>query len=432
VPRDGLVTVARRYRHGMWRRVGIPVAGTVAALAVATGLIYALRPVAPILSLGVVYTPAVLVVAILFGRGYAVFASFAAMVAFNFLFLPPVHTLTLADGRNWTALAVYLVTGVVASELATRARRRAAEAEQREREAALLADTAAELLHRDAAVDEIRARAAAVLEPANERARARFDAALAALLDLAAEREQFEDQAREAEALRHSDAVKTTIIQSVSHDLRTPLATMAAALGGLSSGEVELSGAERAELLEALGHELARLTRMVENLLDLSRLQAGAAAPHRELWDVGELVLLALDEAGHDGVTMSVADDLPPVRVDAVHVQRILVNLIENARKFAPAGSPVAVSAFGHDGGIVVEVADRGVGIREEEADSLVRPFERGEAVVRGAGLGLAIAHGFAAANGGSLALLPRDGGGTLARILLPAELLAAEPAHRS
>jgi two-component system sensor histidine kinase KdpD len=412
----------------MWKRFVVPLAGTLAALAVATGLIYALRPVAPILSLGVVYTPAVLVVAVFYGMGYAIFASVTAMIAFNFLFLPPVHTLTLADGRNWTALAVYLVTGVVASELATRARRRAAEAEQREREAALLADAAAELLHRDAAVDEIRARAAAVLQPADERARERFDAALAALLDLAAERERFEDAAREAEALRRSDAVKTTIIQSVSHDFRTPLATMAAALGGLSSGEVELSSTERAELLEALGDELARLTRLVENLLDLSRIQAGAALPHRELWDVGELVLLALDEAGHDGVTMSVADDLPPARVDAVHVQRILVNLIDNARKFSPDGSPVTVSAGRRDGGIVVEVADRGVGIRPEEAEALVEPFERGEAVVRGAGLGLAIARGFAVANGGSLTLIPRDGGGTVARVALPAESLAPEP----
>ena len=410
------------------RRVGIPLAGTVAALAAATGLIYALRPVAPILSLGVVYTPAVLVVAIFFGMGYAIFASIAAMIAFNFLFLPPVHTLTLADGRNWTALAVYLVTGVVASELATRARRRAAEAEQREREAALLADAAAELLHRDAAVDEIRARAAVVLQPADERARARFDAALAALLDLAAERERFEDQAREAEALRRSDAVKTTIIQSVSHDFRTPLATMAAAVGGLSSGEVELSAAERAVLLEALSDELARLTRLVENLLDLSRLQAGAARPHRELWEVGELVLLALDETGREGVTMQIADDLPPARVDAVQVQRILVNLIDNARKFSPDAAQVTVSARQESGALVLEVADRGIGIRAEDADELVEPFAHGSALGRGAGLGLAIARGFAVANGGSLALVPRDGGGTCARVVLPAGSHVVEP----
>ena len=411
----------------MWKRLVVPLAGTVAALAAATGLVYALRPVAPTLSLGVVYTPAVLVVAVLYGMTWAIVASVLAMVGFNFLFLPPVGTLTLTDGRNWTALAVYLVTGVIASELATRARRRAAEAQQREREAALLADAAAELLQRDADVEAIRARAADVLASADERARVRFDAALAALLDLAKERERLEEQAREAEALRRSDAVKTTIIQSVSHDFRTPLATMAAALGGLESGEVELSSAERDELFEALGVELARLTRLVENLLDLSRLQAGAVQPRRELWDVGELVLLALDEAGRDGIEIDVGDGLAPARVDAVQVQRILVNLIDNARKFSPGNEPVTVSAREDDGGILVEVADRGIGVPPNQADVLLEPFARGTAVVRGAGLGLAIASGFAAANGGSLTLLPREGGGTLARVLLPAGPVAVE-----
>ena len=414
----------------MWKRLGVPLAGTVAVLAAATGLVYALRPVAPTLSLGVVYTPAVLVVAVLYGMAWAIVASVAAMVAFNFLFLPPVGTLTLADGRNWTALAVYLVTGVIASELATRARRRAAEAQQREREAALLADAAAELLQRDADVEAIRARAEDVLASADERARVRFDAALVALLDLAKERERFEQQALEAEALRRSDAVKTTIIQSVSHDFRTPLATMAAALGGLESGEVELSTAERDELFEALDVELARLTRLVENLLDLSRLQAGAAQPRRELWDVGELVLLAVDEAGRDGIEIDVGDGLAPARVDAVQVQRILVNLIDNARKFSPGAASVTVAARETEGGILVEVGDRGVGIPPAQADALLEPFARGTAVVRGAGLGLAIASGFAAANGGSLTLLPREGGGTLARVLLPAGPVAVEQAR--
>jgi len=414
----------------MLKRLVVPLAGTVAVLAAATGLVYALRPVAPTLSLGVVYTPAVLVVAVLWGMRWAIVASVLAMVGFNFLFLPPVGTLTLADGRNWTALAVYLISGVIASELATRARRRAAEAQQREREAALLADAAAELLQRDADVEAIRARAEDVLASADERARERFDAALAALLDLAKERERFEQQARDAETLRRSDAVKTTIIQSVSHDFRTPLATMAAALGGLESGEVELSSAERDELFEALGVELARLTRLVENLLDLSRLQAGAAQPRRELWDVGELVLLALDEAGRDEIEIDVVDGLPPARVDAVQVQRILVNLIDNARKFSPGAAAVTVSAREDESGIVVEVGDRGVGIPPTEADALLEPFARGTAVVRGAGLGLAIASGFATANGGSLTLVSREGGGTLARVVLPAGPVAVEQAR--
>src|SRR5438445_3092333 len=138
------------------------VVGPAAALGAATLLVYLLKPVAPVLSLGVVYTLAVLATAVLWGLAPAVVVSVASMLAFNYLFLPPVHTLTLADGRNWAALGVYVATGVVASELATLARRRAAEAEQRERETALLADAAAALLQ-EAPLDEIRLRAEDVM-----------------------------------------------------------------------------------------------------------------------------------------------------------------------------------------------------------------------------------------------------------------------------
>ena len=407
-----------------------PVVGTIVVLAAATGIVYALRPVAPTLSLGVVYTPAVLVVAALYGMGYGIGAAILAMLAFNFFFLAPVHTLTLADGRNWAALAVYVVSAVIASELAARARRRAAEAQQREREAALLADTAAELLHPDADVDEIRSRAEIVLRDGDERARGRFEAAFAALLDVAEERQQLERHAREAEALRQSDAIKTTIIHAVSHDFRTPLATMAAALGGLSSAEVELSPDDRAELLDALGSELARITRLVENLLDLSRLQADAAVPRPELWDIGELVALAVDEVGRGTVAVRVDDQLPPARVDAVQIQRALVNLIENAIKFSPPGAPVTVAAHARGGRVTITVDDRGSGIEADDAGELLKPFARGQSVAHGAGLGLAIARGFAAANGGSLSLEPRDGGGTSARLTLPIETVAVGAAR--
>ncbi|HEU5373432.1 MAG TPA: DUF4118 domain-containing protein, partial [Gaiellaceae bacterium] len=156
----------------MDRRVAAPV-GSVAALGVATGLVYAVKPIAPVLSLGVLYTPAVLAAAVLFGAVWAIAVAVAAMLAFNFLFLPPVHTLTLADARNWTALAVYLLTAIVCSNLATSARRRAAEAEQRERESALLADASAAVLGEEP-LDEIRERAQRVL--AGELAHARFEA----------------------------------------------------------------------------------------------------------------------------------------------------------------------------------------------------------------------------------------------------------------
>src|SRR5690349_17382179 len=170
------------------------VAGSAAAVAAATLLVYALESIAPVLSLGVLYTLPVLAAAVLWGLADAIVVAVASMLAFNFLFLPPVHTLTLADGRNWAALAVYVATAVVVSQLAARARRRAAEAEQREREAALLADAAAALLQ-DESLDDVRSRADEVLAGADDAARARFDAAMASLVSVA-------DERREAEAVR--------------------------------------------------------------------------------------------------------------------------------------------------------------------------------------------------------------------------------------
>jgi two-component system sensor histidine kinase KdpD len=372
------------------------VAGSLAAVAAATGLVYALQPIAPMLSLGVVYTLAVLAAAVAFGFAYACAAAVTSMVAFNFFFLAPVHTLTLADARNWTALAVYLVTAVVVSDLAARARRRAAEAEQREQEAALLADAAAALL-RETPLDEIQVRSAQVLRGANPIARGRFEAAVRSLLELARERD-------EAETVRRSDALKTIVLQTVSHDLRTPLATISAAVSGLEARALDLSASDRVELLDTIRIETARLSRLVENVLDLSRLQAGAAAPHAALWSVDDLVEQAVGEVSDASrVRLDVAGDLPPVVVDAVQIQRALVNLLENALKFS-AGE-VVVTASPGSGDVRVDVLDRGPGV--DDAPS----------TARGLGLGLEIARGFAAANSARLELAPREGGGTRARL---------------
>ena len=408
-----------------------PVLGSAAAVAVATGVVYALRPIAPTLSLGVVYTPAILLTSILWGLGYAIATAVASMLAFNFLFLAPVHTLTLADGRNWTALAVYIVTAIVASELAARARRRAGEARQREREAALLSDAAAALLQ-GAPLDEIQGRADELLARSNPIARMRLEAALSSLLAVSVERERFEAEAVDAEALRRSDAIKTAVLQTVSHDFRTPLATMETAVGGLQSGDLELTPADREELLETIRLEVARLRRLVENLLDLSRLQAGAAAPHAELWPVEELLARAAAEASPAGrVLIDAPDDLPAAKVDAVQVQRALVNLIENALKFSPADAPIELRGREAGSDVVLEVLDRGRGIDAGEAEALLEPFVRGSVgATGGSGLGLAIARGFTTINGGTLSLEAREGGGTRVRLTLPAERVPAAVAE--
>jgi two-component system sensor histidine kinase KdpD len=365
--------------------------GSLAALAAATGLVYAIKPIAPVLSLGVLYTPAVLVVAVFFGAFYASAVAVASMLVFNFLFLPPVNTLTLADARNWTALAVYVATAIVCSNLATSARRRAAEAEQREREAALLADASAAVL-REEPLDEIRERADRVL--AGELAHVRFEAGVQSLLALAEERFH-------AEAIRRSDALKTVILQTVSHDFRTPIATIRAAVDGLQASELSLSAADREELLDTISLEVSRLTRLVESVLDLSRLEAGVAAPRTERWDVDDLLAHAVsDVTSTDRIRVGAMDELPPVAVDAAHIQRVLVNLLENALKYSVAD--VDVHARRDGTGVSLEVLDRG-----------------GATPAPGLGLGLAVARGFAEANGATLELLPRDGGGTCARLVL-------------
>lgn len=427
--------------------------------------------VAPVLSLGVLYVFAVLPIAIFWGPVLAVPVAVASMLAFNFFFLEPQYTFTLADRQNWFVLVVYVVTAVVVGALASRYRTQRAEAEQREREAALLADIAVELLGGSELESELRTieeRTAAVLgvsqvrislgdrarpsgheaphplsvegrpvgtlftpeteEPALSTQR-RLLPALASLLAVAKERETLAREAFEAEALRRSDTIKTAVIQTVSHDLRTPLATIEQALDGLESGELALTDDDRTALLETIRVEHARLKRLVENLLDLSRLQAGAET-HPELWAADELVSQALEELGRpERISVTTLPEAPPVRADAVQIQRILVNLLENALRLSPPGDPVHVRITATRKDVLIRVTDHGPGVPESERERIFEPFHRieGRPAERGAGLGLAIARGFAAANGGRLWLESREGQGASFVLALPlVELPAA------
>jgi two-component system sensor histidine kinase KdpD len=449
----------------------VGVAAGILTVAAVTGAIAIFENFVPVLSLGVLYVFAVLPVAVLWGVAYGVGVAVASMLTFNFLFLPPVHSFTLADGRNWFALAVYVTTAIVVGGLASSARRRRDDAEQREREAALLADIAAELLRGaplEGDLGGIAGRAAGVMGVSSARialgepeaahateapypmsvngrlvgtlyvpqqeepalgVRRRLLPALASLLAVARERERLSRDAFETEALRRSDTIKTAVIQAVSHDLRTPLATIEQALDGLESGVLVLSDDDRRELLETIRIEHARLKRFVENLLDLSRLQANAAEARPTLWTADELVSQALEElGGEERVTVAVPPDAPPVRVDAAQIQRALVNLLENALRVSPPEEPVHLRVTATRKDVLIRVTDRGPGVPEAERERIFEPFHRitGRSDEPGAGLGLAIARGFAEANGGRVWLESREGQGASFVLALPLAELPA------
>ena len=328
---------------------------SLAAVAVVSGAVYGLNQIAPVLSLSSLYLFAVLPVAIFFGLAYAIGVSILSMLAFNFFFLPPLHTLALTDSENWVALAVFIVTSVVVSQLAI--------------------------------------------------------------------------AAADAEALRRSDAAKTAILHAVSHDLRSPLTAIRAAGDGLSSDAVELDELDRADLLETILIETARLERLVSNLLDLSRLEAGAARPQPEIWSVDELVSRALEGLGAEAARVAVR--LPgeqlAVRVDAAQIERVLVNVLENALRLSSPTDPVEVSVVPSGDEVLVRIDDRGPGLDPEARERIFEPFERGPAGERGTGLGLAIARGFAEANRSRLWAEPRPGSGASFVLALPAAPAAVE-----
>ena len=182
---------------------------------------------------------------------------------------------------------------------------------------------------------------------------------------------------------------------------------------------------EREELFETIGIEVRRLERLVENLLDLSRLEAGPSRRTPELWTVDALLASALEQLGReaDRVEADIPVDVGLVRVDGPQVHRVLVNLIENALKFSSASDPIDVTVEGGGGRVRVRIRDRGPGIPESDRERIFDPFERGSTAGPGSGLGLAIARGFAEANGGRVWVEPEaeSSGGSTFVLELPA-----------
>jgi len=357
------------------------IVATFAAVAAGTLVVYPLKSVAPVVSLGIVYLPAILLISIAWGLRVGLLASIASAIAFNFFQIPPLHRFTIADEQNWVALAALVIAAIVSSTVAGLARARAVEA---------------------------------------ERGREEADRALAELAALTRERDRMQAQAVEAEALRRSDELKTILLRSISHDLRTPLTSIIA--GGSALGSATLTAQERAELSEAIVGEGERLSRLVENLLDMSRLEAGKAEPRREPIDLAEVLDVARDGLTNpESVRLAVDSDLPMVDADAAQLERVFANLFENAVRYGN-GQPVSVRSRPTGGDIVVRIADRGPGIPESEWQRIFEPFQHGgsDAGSTGSGLGLAIAKGFVEVNGGEIAVESLPGQGTSLVVSLP------------
>lgn len=352
---------------------------TIVAVAAGTLLVYPLKSVAPVVSLGVVYLPAILLVSTVWGLRLGLLASVASAAAFNFFQIPPLHRFTIAEEENWVALAAFVIAAIVSSTVAGLARARAVEAERRREEA---------------------------------------DRALAELEALTRERDRMQAEAVEAEAVRRSDELKTMLLRSVSHDLRTPLTSIIA--GGSALGSETLTSEERAELSEGIVAEGSRLSRLVENLLDMSRLEAGKAEPHRGPVDLADVLEAAQQGQGEsESIRLSLDAELPMVEADAAQLERAFANLLENAVRYGD-GRPVQVRSRVVGGNIVVRVVDQGPGIPEGEWERLFEPFQHGDATNAGSGLGLAIAKGFVEANGGEIAVESLPGQGTSFVVTLP------------
>jgi two-component system sensor histidine kinase KdpD len=481
------------------RRVGTIVAAL--SVALCTLIIYPLEHVAPVVSLSVVYLPAVLVVSITWGALLGFATAVVSAAALNFFHIPPVGHFAIRHSSNWVALLAFLVVAAIASSLAEVTRARTRDADARRREADLAAEMARLLLRGDelaTALPTAAARMAQALglssaaiemeavegderriafalrdgtarlgtllvgadasETSLRRLQERVVPSLEALLSAALEREGLLGGVVETAALRRADTVKTALLRAVSHDLRTPLTAISAA--GEAVASPTLSPQERVEMAAVIGEESRRLSRLVDNLLDLSRLEAGAAEPRRDWTSVEELIRASISElaARPEEFSLSIDQELPLVRVDPVQMERAFVNVLENARRHA-GGHPVSVRAravrglarnstrattqsdsrraSGADASaagrefkpagerVIVRVVDRGPGIPPAQLERVFEPFYRAGTAAgghRGSGLGLAIARGFTEASSGTLHVESLPGQGASFVFELPLE----------
>ncbi|MFY1670914.1 DUF4118 domain-containing protein [Plantactinospora sp. WMMB334] len=449
-------------------------------------LTYLLRLLADGLSLGsdlLLFLAAVVGIALVGGWWPALLAALLSSLLINYFFTPPLYGLTVADTENVLALVVFVLVAAAVSGVVDLAARRTREAVRASAEAQLLGAVAGSvvrgarpltallerlretfglvsvtLLERspdaperpdpqrdprawrvaanvgaepcgtpaagDAEVgvdDDLRLVLRGRVLPAADR---RIVQAFAAQAAVALRQERLAAQAAAARPIAEADRLRTALLAAVSHDLRTPLASAKAAVTSLRSADVEFDPADRDELLATAEESLDRLTRLVANLLDMSRLQVGALGLRPASLGLEEVVPPALDELGEPArrVRVNLPAHLPAVRSDPGLLERVLVNLVANALRFSPPDRPPAITASEHGGFVELRVVDRGPGLPRDQWERAFLPFQRqGDRDNHaGLGLGLALSRGLAEAMGGSLEPEETPGGGLTMVLRLP------------
>jgi two-component system, OmpR family, sensor histidine kinase KdpD len=465
----------RRLRLSWWRELG-PAGGLdrrrqlagLALVAILPLMTAALIPAQSFLSLSddlLIYLVGVVAVAVVGGFWPAVVAAVAGSLLLNWFFTPPVHTFTIEDPQNMLALLLFITVAVTVSSVVHLAARRAVQAKRSREDAAALLELAqtvlggqdtpsailghftatwgggAELAER-AGGQWVRVAASGTMPSSAQRTSVRAGADLlltvagqpdpvnAPLLDgfaaqaaAALERDRLRTQASQAEALAEGNRMRTALLAAVSHDLRTPLASIKASISTLRQTGVQLSAEDEAALLATTEESADRLNDVIGNLLDMSRLAAGSLEPFLRPASIDEVAPLARHEAESSGnVRLVVPDDLPLVRTDPGLLERVLANLFANAIAHSPPGRPPVMTASRAGEVVLLDVVDHGAGVTDDLKPLMFEPFERlGErGGGTGVGLGLAVAKGFLSAMGGTVTPVDTPGGGLTMRVALP------------
>ena len=430
---------------------------------------------------------AVIAVALVGGFVPAVLVAIAGSLLLNYYFTPPIHKFTISETNNVLALVVFIAVGLVVSTVVDTAARRTRQAARASAESQLLVTTAGSILRGQQALAAVldRVREAFGMEsvtllechagqgnaqrgptaewqavahsgepppgkpalrrpedadvevpvtetltlalrgrtlPAEDR---RVLGAFAAYAAVALEQQRLVAAAEAARPIAEADRMRTALLAAVSHDLRTPLASAKAAVTSLRSADIQWGAEDRNELLATADESLDRLAHLVDNLLDMSRLQAGALAIFPRPAGLDDIVARALDDLGigRKAVVVDIPDTLPAVRVDPGILERVVVNLAGNALRYSPPGSPPLLTASVLRDRVELRVVDRGPGIPEQDRDRMFVPFQRlGDTDnTTGVGLGLALSRGLTEAMGGTLEPEETPGGGLTMTLSLPA-----------